>query len=121
MRRLNPTLVKMLQDWGFHESKNIGLEFPPITQIGKMLHSPGRSTRRGIGPRYEPDDVSKRVSACVNQLGAQDRRLLQVRYQEGASDRVISLYCNVKQTQVKWAMEVAHRNIAKLLKMPVYK
>jgi hypothetical protein len=121
MRRLNKDLIRILQDWGEHESKNIGLEFPPITPVGKMLHSPGRSTRRGIGPRYEPEPAAKRVNLAMGDLGPQDRRLMQVRYQEGISDRVISLYCKIKQSQVCWAMEVAHRNMAKALNMPVYR
>ena len=121
MRRLNKDLVRMLQDWGFNENLNTGLEFPPITPIGKMLHSPGRSTRRGIGPRYEPDAVAQRVNGEMRKVGPQDRRLLQIRYQEGVSDRVISLHCKCKQTQISWAMEIAHRNIAKVLDIPVYK
>lgn len=111
----------MLQEWGYHETINTGLEFPPITQIGKMLHSPGRSTRRGIGPRYEPHPICKRVNKAMEELGKQDRRLLQIRYQEGVADRVISLYCKIKQSQTSWAMEVAHRNIAKALDIPVYR
>jgi len=121
MRRLNPGLVKLLQVWGFNENKRIGLEYPGITQEGKLLHSPGRSTRSGAGPRYEPDPLAQAVNEKIGLLCCQDRLLLQVRYEEGMSDRIIGLICGIKKGKVMWAMEVAHRNMAKQLRIPVYK
>ena len=121
MRRLNPLLVHILQDWGFYENKKIGLEYSPITPIGKMLHSPGRSTRQGIGPRYEPDPIAKRVGDAFDLICSGDKLLIGCRYRDGMSDRIIGLICHVSEGKARWAMEIAHRSIAKKLEIPVYK
>lgn len=121
MRRLNKDLVNMLKDWGSYESRKIGLEHPGTTPIGKMLHSPGRATKRGAGPHYEPEPVATRVNMAIGELGKQDKLLLGYKYKMGASDRYLALYCDVTKSAITWAMEIAHRNIAGKLKIPVYK
>lgn len=124
MRRLNKDLVNMLKDWGSYESRKIGLEHPGTTPIGKMLHSPGRATKRGAGPHYEPNQVATRVNMAMGELGKQDKRLLEYKYKKGASDRYLALYCDVTdvtEAVITWSMEIAHRNIAGKLKISVYK
>lgn len=121
MRRLNPTLVHWLQEWATSEIRRIGLEFPGITQEGKLLHSPGRSTRRGIGPRYEPDPVAMRVNQAIEQICYEDKVLLVLRYQDGIADWLMAKRADLPRGKVRWALELAHRNIAKVLKVQVYR
>ena len=121
MRRLNKDLVELLKTWGSCECRCIGLEYPSITPIGKLLLSPGRGTKNGQGPRYEPDPMQQRVNEAVGRICEQDRELLCIRYVQGVSDRVLALYCDVTTGKIGWAMEVAHRNIAKKLKVSVYR
>ena len=121
MRRLNPDLVNMLHTWGSHESKRTGLEFPSSTTIGKMLCSPGISTATGSGPNYEPDMVARRVNVAICQICFQDHDLLLIRYRDGMSDWAISTRIGSTRGKVRWALEIAHRNISLKLKIPVYR
>ena len=121
MRRLNPALVYWLQTWGTEENKRTGLEYPGTTPIGQLLSSPGRGTKANPGPRYEPDVISAQVSRSIQVIGLQDSSLLTAKYVEGMSDRVIGLICRISEGKARWALEVAHRNIARELNMPVYR
>ena len=121
MRQLNKDLVELLKTWGSCECRSIGLEYPSITPIGKLLLSPGRGTKNGGAPRYEPDPMQQRVNEAVSQLGEQDRELLCIRYVQGVNNRVLALYCDVSEGKIRWAMEVAHRNVAKKLEISVYR
>ena len=121
MRRLNPTLVRWLQDWGTAEARRIGLEYPGITPEGKLLHSPGRSTKRGMGPSYEPDPVAIRVNRAIELICWSDRCLLVFRYQDGIADWIMARRADLPRGKVRWALEIAHRNIARKLEIPVYR
>jgi hypothetical protein len=120
--RLNPTLVYWLQTWGSESHKKTGLEYPSITQEGKLLHSPGRgggSVDRS--PRYEPNQIATAVERAVERLVEGEGYLLGKRYKDGASDKLIGLFLGVSGGKVRWRMEGCHRNIAKELGMEVYK
>ena len=121
MRRLNPALVYWLQTWGSAENKRIGLEYPGSTPIGRILSSPGRGTRTNTGPRYEPDLIAGQVDCAISRICSQDQTLLNAKYVEGMSDRVVGLICLIGTGKARWAMEIAHRNIAKELRIPVYR
>ena len=121
MRRLNPVLVHWLQDWADSETRRIGLEFPGITQEGKLLHSPGRSTRRGVGPNYEPNAVATRVKQAIEQICSEHKVLLVLRYQDGIADWLMAKRADLPRGKVRWALELAHRDVAKELKIQVYR
>ena len=121
MRQLNDSLVFILQAWGSHECRTIGLESPPITPIGKLLCSPGRSTRAGMGPRYEPDPIAQRVNEAIVLIDAVNRLLIECKYRDGMSDRIVGLICGISEGKARWLVEKAHRDIAGKLKLPVYR
>ena len=121
MRRLNPTLIYWLQTWGYNENMRTGLEYPEITQEGKLLCSPGRSTKRGAGPRYETDLISQAVNAAIDQICSLDHALIECRYRDGMSDRIIGLICSIKEGAARWQVEKAHRQIAVKLNISVYR
>lgn len=120
LRKLNPQLTWLLQNWATHELRKTGLEYPsrsPLTRLGEGSHETSTNARV---PRYEPDGAYKRVRMAMHELCGQDRNLLYVKYIEGMSDRVIGLICNCKTGKARWSMEIAHRSIAEKLKIEPY-
>ena len=120
--KINPALKFWLATWGTEGLRKTGLEYPSITQEGKLLTSPGRgSGHKPRSPHYEPSEIVIAVDKAMGEVEELYYCLLHARYREGYSDRVIALHVQEPTGRVSWWFEKAHRDIAKALKIKVYR
>lgn len=120
LRKLNPQLTWLLQNWAFHELRKTGLEYParsPITRFGEGSNVIDIRTRV---PRYEPDSASQRVSHAMQEISHQAKNLLYAKYIEGMSERAIGLICGCTRKKVRWDTEKAYQEIAEEMKINTY-
>ncbi len=120
LRKLNPQLTWLLQAWATHELRKIGLEYPSRSPVCRFGDGSSVIDIRSRQPRYEPNGAAKRVSVAMRQLDCKERTLLYAKYVEGMSDRIIALICGCKLGKVRWEMELAHREFAKVAGIETY-